>query len=76
MFVVGADNVLKQRNIIPKLRFPDFYVVESGITEQEQFLFEGVENVKDGLKIHPTSVDPASVMPIATISTANDQHDH
>ena len=76
VFVVGADNVLKQRNIIPKMRFPDFYVVESGITEQEQFLFEGVENVKDGLKIHPTSVDPASVMPIATISTANDQHDH
>lgn len=75
VFVVGADNVLKQRNIIPKMRFPDFYVVESGIAEQERFLFEGVENVKDGLKIHSAPVDPASVMPIAT-STAYDQHDH
>jgi membrane fusion protein (multidrug efflux system) len=62
VFVVKPDSVLEQRNIIPKMRFPDFYVVESGLSKEEKILFEGVENVKDGNKIHPVDVDLAKVM--------------
>src|SRR5450759_111268 len=50
VFVVNQDDVLKQRNIIPKMSIPDFYVVESGLSKDEKILFEGVENVKVGTK--------------------------
>ncbi len=63
VFVVNQEGVLEQRNIVPKMRFTDFYVVESGLSKDEKILFEGVENVRDGHKIHPVDVDLANVMP-------------
>jgi RND family efflux transporter MFP subunit len=62
VFVVNQDGVLQQRHIVPKMRFPDFYVVESGLSKDEKILFEGVENVRDGHKINPVDVDLAEVM--------------
>jgi RND family efflux transporter MFP subunit len=62
VFVVNQEGVLEQRNIIPKMRFPDFYVVKSGLSKVEKILFEGAENKKDGNKIHPVLIDLAKVM--------------
>jgi hypothetical protein len=61
--VVNQEGVLEQRNIVPKMRFTDFYVVESGLSKDEKILFEGVENVRHGHKIHPVDADLANVMP-------------
>ena len=63
VFVVDQDNTLKQRNIIPKMRFTDFYAVESGLAKDEKIVFEGVEGAKDGAKIEPVYVDLANAMP-------------
>jgi RND family efflux transporter MFP subunit len=62
VFVVNQEGVLEQRNIVPKMRFTDFYVVESGLSKDERILFEGVENARDGHKIHPVDADLAKVM--------------
>ncbi|CAA9892920.1 Membrane fusion protein (Multidrug efflux system) [Candidatus Methylobacter favarea] len=62
VFVVNQEDVLEQRNIVPKLRLPDFYVVESGLTNEERILFEGAGNERDGKKIHPAPVDLAKAM--------------
>lgn len=62
IYVVGADGVLKQRNIVPKMRFPDFYAVDSGLESGERFLFEGAENARDGDKINQELVDLNAVM--------------
>lgn len=62
VFVVNKDNILKQRNIIPKMRFTDLYAVESGLTKDDNIVFEGVENAKDGDKIEPEHVDLAKAM--------------
>ncbi|WP_024297042.1 efflux RND transporter periplasmic adaptor subunit [Methylomicrobium lacus] len=66
VFVVSPEGVLKQRNIIAKMRFEDFYVVESGLSKDENLLFEGAENERDGNKIHPEPVDLLKVMPLAS----------
>jgi hypothetical protein len=58
--------VLTQRNIIPKMRFPDFYAVESGLSKDDKILFEGVANVKDGTKIEAVYVDLAKAMSLNT----------
>lgn len=62
VYVVNQDNVLEQRNIVNKMRLPNFYVVESGLSQDEQILFEGVENVMNGDKVHPVHVDMATAM--------------
>lgn len=64
VFVVDPAGVLKQRNVIPKMRFPDFYAVESGLAPNEMILFEGAESMKDGQKIDPVPINLAKVMPL------------
>jgi RND family efflux transporter MFP subunit len=62
VFVVNQEGVLKQRNIIPKMRFPNFYAVEFGLSKDDKIVFEGVENTKDGSKIIPAYIDLAQAM--------------
>lgn len=62
VYVVNKDNVLEQRNIVSKMRLPKFYVVESGLSNDEQILFEGVENVMNGDQVHPVHVKIARAM--------------
>lgn len=57
VFAVDQEGVLEQRNIIPKMRFDDFYVVKSGLSKDEKILYEGVGNVRDGNKIRFIRVD-------------------
>jgi membrane fusion protein (multidrug efflux system) len=49
--VVDKNNVVKSRNIAIRGRMPDLYVVESGISETDRILLEGVQKVKDNDKI-------------------------
>lgn len=62
VFVVKQNGELEQRNIIPKMRLTDFYIVESGLNKDETFLFEGAENEKHGNKVNPVPVDLAKAM--------------
>ena len=51
VFVVGKDNVVKSREITISGSMPDLYVVQSGITESDKIVLEGVQKVKDDDKI-------------------------
>jgi membrane fusion protein (multidrug efflux system) len=62
VFVVKPDNVLEQRNVIPKMRYPNFYVLESGLSKDEKIVYEGVANVKNGQKIEAVDVDLTKAM--------------
>ncbi len=62
VFVVKEDGTLSQRNIIPKMRFPDYFAIDSGLERNEKFLLAGVEKVKDGVKIKANPVDISQAM--------------
>jgi RND family efflux transporter MFP subunit len=51
VFVVDANNVVKQRNIVIKQRLPQLYVIESGISANDKIIYEGIQTVKEGDKI-------------------------
>ena len=51
VFVVDANNVVKQRNIVIKQRLPHLYVIESGLAASDKIIYEGIQNVKEGDKI-------------------------
>lgn len=51
VFVIDKDNKVRSRNIHIAGRLPDLYVVESGLSDNERILLEGVQKVKEDDKI-------------------------
>jgi membrane fusion protein (multidrug efflux system) len=51
VFIVDADNIVRMKKIVPKLRMENLFVVESGLKLSDQVLYEGIQLVKDGDKI-------------------------
>ncbi len=58
VFLVDQNNEVKMQNIIPKLRLPHLYVIESGLTTKDRIVYEGLQRVREGDKIIP---EPASI---------------
>lgn len=65
VYVVNSDNQVNIRSITPKMRFSHFYIVEEGVQSGDQVVYEGLQNVKEGMMINPTSVAMDSIMLIA-----------
>jgi membrane fusion protein (multidrug efflux system) len=62
VYVLTNDNKVQSRNIIPKLRIPHLYVIESGVNTGDRIIYEGIQNVKDGMKIIPRVVSMKQIM--------------
>lgn len=56
VFVVDANNKVSQREIRIASRMPNLYVVASGLTSKDKIIYEGIQNVKLGIKIIPQDV--------------------
>ncbi|MBB2147882.1 efflux RND transporter periplasmic adaptor subunit [Pedobacter gandavensis] len=62
VFVVGKDDVIHSRNITIASEMPDLYVVNTGLSETDKILLEGVQKVKDDEKIKYKYLEPKSVI--------------
>lgn len=62
VFVVDKNGAVKSRNITISSQMPDLYVVESGLSENDRILLEGVQKVKDDDKIASEFVAPREVI--------------
>jgi membrane fusion protein (multidrug efflux system) len=56
VYIVKDDNQVEMRSIIPRARFSHYYIVESGLEVGEHLIFEGIQNVKDGMTIQPKMI--------------------
>lgn len=57
VFTVDSANTIRSRNIIPRLRLPHLYVIESGLDPRDRVIYEGIQQVKDGQKVNPQVID-------------------
>ena len=62
VFVVDKNNVIHSRNIAIRGEMPDLYIVQSGLSENERILLEGVQKVKDDDKINFEYEKPEAVI--------------
>lgn len=62
VFVVGGDHVLHSRNIIIGSKMPDLYVVESGISENDKILLDGIQKAKEDDKVDYQYLKPGEVI--------------
>ncbi|MBF4518971.1 efflux RND transporter periplasmic adaptor subunit [Flavobacterium sp. ANB] len=66
VFVVDANNKVAQREITISSRMPNLYVVASGLTVNDKIIYEGIQNVKSGMKIIPETKSFQEVIAILT----------
>lgn len=62
VFVVGADNKVKSREITIGADMEDLFVVTAGLKEDEKILLEGLRKVRDNDKISYKFEEPKRVM--------------
>lgn len=57
VFVVGKDNIVKMKSFIPKTRINQYVVVQSGLSEHDTIVYEGIQSIRDGSTIKPEYVN-------------------
>ncbi|AFK03601.1 efflux transporter, RND family, MFP subunit [Emticicia oligotrophica DSM 17448] len=57
VYVIDAKNQVKSKPIISKHRMPHYYIVESGLDKGDKIIYEGIQNVKDGMTVKPQFID-------------------
>lgn len=53
VYVVDGANRVRTRSFIPRSRVDHFYIVQSGLKPGDRVVYEGIQNLKDGMIIDP-----------------------
>ncbi|QHS59303.1 efflux RND transporter periplasmic adaptor subunit [Chitinophaga agri] len=61
VFVLDKSNQVKMKNFVPGPRLANCYIVQSGLSEGEKVVYEGVRNLRDGMKINPAAITLDSI---------------
>lgn len=56
VYAIDSVGTVQIKKILPSLRFAKLFVVESGLSPQDKFIYEGLQKVKVGDKITPDLV--------------------
>ena len=62
VFVVDKNGKVSSKNIKIAYELPDMYIISEGINENDRFLLEGVQKVKDDQKVQTRFQDPKKVL--------------
>lgn len=68
VFVMNEKNEVKMKSFVPKTRFLDYYIIESGLQAGDKVVYEGIQKMKDGMKIVPQFITLDS---IKSLTSAN-----
>ncbi|CAN5338750.1 efflux RND transporter periplasmic adaptor subunit [soil metagenome] len=56
VFLVDSTDRVKMKNFIPRTRFSHYYIIESGLKEGDRVVFEGIQDLQNGMQITPRPV--------------------
>lgn len=62
VYLVDNNQVARMKPFVPRMRFSHFYLVESGLNEGDQVIYEGIQDVREGSKVHPKMVSMDSLL--------------
>ncbi len=61
VYVVDATNKVRSRNFVPSSRVDQFYIVQSGLKPGDRIVYEGIQSLKDGMRISPKALPTKSL---------------
>lgn len=62
VYVLGKDNKVKMRSFQILGRYEQYFIVSAGLSSGEKIVFEGILNIKDGMKISPEYIHTTGAM--------------
>ena len=71
VFVVDANNTVEMRRVVAGPRHGSQWVIEQGLKPGEHVIIEGLQKVRPGMKVEPTTESPpAEVIPPTPTNTS------
>ncbi|GAB3313622.1 efflux RND transporter periplasmic adaptor subunit [Larkinella ripae] len=62
VYVVDPSNKVKMRSFVPQSRLAQFYLVKSGLEPGEKVVYEGIQNIREGMQIVPQEMSSDSLL--------------
>lgn len=62
VFVIDGANKVRMKSFIPKLRIPHLYIVGTGLSTNDKIVYEGIQDIKDGMEINPEMVSMQKII--------------
>lgn len=62
VYVVNSENKIQTKSFVPKIRIPHLYIIESGLSTNDFILYEGIQDVKEGMKVQSHEVDFKTIL--------------
>lgn len=62
VFLLNENQTVNLKSFVPIARIGDFYVVGSGLTEADKFIYEGIQNVREGMVIKPRFIPHEQIL--------------
>jgi len=53
VYLLDSNNTVRMTSFVPDTRIDDFVLVKSGLSDGDRIIYEGVQNIRDGVKIVP-----------------------
>ena len=57
VYVIDKSNKVSIKPITTNSRMPHFYIIESGLSSDDKIIYEGIQNIKDGMTVEPQFVE-------------------
>lgn len=64
VFVLNADSTVKMKTFTPRTRIDEYFVVQSGLKPGDKIVYEGVQNIRDGMRIQPRIITADSLLAV------------
>lgn len=61
VFVLDSSNQVKMKNFIPGPRLENCYIVQEGLRHGDRVVYEGVRNLREGMRIKPAPITLDSI---------------
>jgi membrane fusion protein (multidrug efflux system) len=55
-------NIVTMKSFVPFRRFGDYYIVTKGLNEHDLIVFEGIQDVREGMVIKPRKVSTEELL--------------
>ncbi len=65
VYILGNDNVIKMKSFEPSGRYGQYYIVKSGLKQGDRVVYEGIQNLKEGMKVIPHQAKADSATAVA-----------
>jgi RND family efflux transporter MFP subunit len=62
VYVVDKNNKVTARCVVPAMRIPHLYILTSGITPNDKFIYEGIQDVREGVEVQPDFISLKTIL--------------